>query len=195
MFPVGGVGVMLLAVAASGVLALVVFAVLRRRLGPRTAALAALLLWSLAAVAAITLLPAAGPPGIVPAEGRSETCSFDLGGPAPDGFWVLGGGQRLLNVLVFVPAGAFAVLLLARRPRLLWLTAPVALVLLALFSVGIELTQLEVARLDRACDVTDVVDNAAGGVLGGLLGGLLAPLVRPWTERDDADSPAPQSSR
>lgn len=184
MFPVGGVGVMLLAIAASGVVALVLFLLLRRRTGPRTAAVAALLLWSLAAVAALTLLPAAGPPGIVPAEGRSTTCSFDLGGPAPDGFWVLGGGQRLLNVLVFVPAGALAVLLLARRPRLLWLTAPAALVLLALFSVGIELTQLELARLDRACDVTDVVDNAAGGVVGGLLGGLLAPLVRPWTERD-----------
>lgn len=193
MFPVGGVGVMLLAIAASGVLALLVLLGLRGRCGPRTAAVAALLLWSLAAVAALTLLPASGPPGIVPAEGRSASCSFDLGGPAPDGFWILGGGQRLLNVLVFVPAGALAVLLLARWPRRAWLTAPLALVLLALFSVGIELTQLELARIDRACDVTDVVDNAAGAVLGGLLGALLAPLVRPWTER--GRDGAAQSSR
>lgn len=188
MFPVGGVGVMLLAIAASGVVALVVFLALRGRTGPRCAAVAALLLWSLAAVAALTLLPAAGPPGIVPAEGRSTTCSFDLGGPAPDGFWILGGGQRLLNVLVFVPAGALAVLLLARWPRRAFLTVPLALVLLALFSVGVELTQLGLARLDRACDVTDLVDNAAGAVLGGLVGGLLAPLVRPWTEREGQGS-------
>lgn len=183
MFPVGGVGVMLLAIAAAGVLSLAAFLVLRRRAGPRTAAVAALLLWSLAALLALTLLPAAGPPGIVPAQGRSSTCSFDLGGPAPDGFWVLTGGQRMLNVLALVPSGALAVLLVARWPRRAWLTAPLALLLLALVSVGIELTQLGLARLDRACDVTDVVDNTAGAVLGGLLGGLLAPLVRPWTER------------
>jgi hypothetical protein len=195
VFPVGGVGVMLLAIAASGVVALVVLLVLRPRTGPRTAVVCALLLWSLLAVAALTLLPAAGPPGVVPADGRSPTCSFDLGGPAPDGFWILSGGQRLLNVLVFVPAGALAVLLLARWPRRAWLTAPLALVLLALYSVGIELTQLELARLDRACDVTDVVDNATGAVLGGLLGALLAPLVRPWTERDAHGSRRPHGSR
>ena len=64
-----------------------------------------LFLWSLVVLGLITLLPANGAPGIVSAEGRLDHCSWDIGGPAPDGFWILAGGQRLLNTLVFVPAG------------------------------------------------------------------------------------------
>ena len=39
---------------------------------------------------------------------------------------------------------------------------PLGLVGLAAYSVVIELIQLELARIDRACDVTDVVDNVSG---------------------------------
>ena len=37
------------------------------------------------------------------------------------------------------------------------LLAPVGLAALAAYSLAIELTQLQLARLDRACDVTDLV--------------------------------------
>ena len=47
---------------------------------------------------------------IVPAAGRQTSCSWDIGGPAPDGFWIFPGGQRLLTTLVFGPSGALLVL-------------------------------------------------------------------------------------
>ncbi|NPC97126.1 VanZ family protein [Nocardioides sp. zg-DK7169] len=180
MFPVGGIEVMLLGVVLSGVLCLGVAALLRRRTGGLWAGAVAGLLWSLAVIACVTLLPADAAPGIVPAETRSDTCSWDVGGPAPDGFWIFSGGQRLLNTLVFVPAGALLVLALARWPRLMVLTVPVGLVALGAYSVAIEITQLELARLDRACDATDMVDNSTGALLGGVLGLGLALVLRPW---------------
>ena len=62
-------------------------------------------------------------PGIVPAEGRLTECSWDIGGPAPEGFWIFSGGQRLLNAVVFVPAGVLLVLVAARW-RSAWVTVP-----------------------------------------------------------------------
>ena len=38
-------------------------------------------------------------------------------------------------------------------------------------------------RIDRACDVTDVVDNVTGAVVGAALGVALALLLRPWRRR------------
>jgi glycopeptide antibiotics resistance protein len=131
----------------------------------------------------ITLLPATGAPGIVPAEGRLDDCSWDIGGPAPDGFWIVAGGQRLLNTVVFVPSGVLLVLVAARWPRSAWVSVPVGFALLAAYSVGIELTQLGLARLDRACDVTDMVDNVTGAAMGVLLGVPLALVLRPWRSR------------
>jgi glycopeptide antibiotics resistance protein len=57
---------------------------------------------------------------------------------------------------------------------------PLGLALLAAYSLGIEVTQLQVARIDRACDVTDIVDNVTGAVIGVVIGVLLLPLFRPW---------------
>ena len=182
VFPVGGVGVMLLLIAASGLVCGLLALLLQPRLGWVTALAVAGLLWSLAIIASITLIPANGAPGIVYAEGRSTTCSWDIGGPAPDGFWIFSGGQRLLNTVVFVPPGALLVLAAARW-RTAWVLVPAGLVLLAAYSVGIELTQLVLARLDRACDVTDVVDNVTGAVLGVAVGIVLAVLLRPWRHR------------
>jgi len=181
VFPVGGVEVMLLGSALSGAVCLVLALVLRRRLGLTAWTLAALL-WSLVVIAMITLIPASGAPGIVPAEGRLDTCSFDIGGPAPDGFWIFSGGQRLLNTVVFVPTGALLVLT-AVRWRSGWMTVPIGLALLAAYSAGIEWTQLELARIDRACDVTDIIDNVTGAVVGVLIGLVLAVVVRPWRRR------------
>jgi glycopeptide antibiotics resistance protein len=60
---------------------------------------------------------------------------------------------------------------------------PLGLAALAAYSLGIEETQLHVARIDRACDVTDLVDNVSGAVIGFLIGLALLPLARPWAAR------------
>jgi hypothetical protein len=182
MFPVGGVGVMLLLIAAAGVVSAALAALLARRFGWPWSALAGLLLWSLVVIAVLTLIPANGAPGIVSAESRLDHCSWDIGGPAPDGFWILPGGQRLLNAVVFVPSGLLLVLVAARW-RWAWLTVPVGLAGLAAYSTLIELTQLAAARIDRACDVTDIVDNVTGAAIGVLVGLTLLPVVRPWRYR------------
>ena len=40
--------------------------------------------------------------------------------------------------------------------------------------------QLQLARLDRACDVTDLVDNVLGAAIGCAVGVVLLPVLRPW---------------
>ena len=182
VFPIGGVGVMLLGAAASGLAFLLIAGGLRPRLGPVTAFSVAGLLWSLVVIGLVTLIPANGAPGVVYAEGRMTSCSWDIGGPAPQGFWIFQSGQRALNTALFVPAGALLVLAAARWRAARW-TVPVGLLLLAVYSAGIEFTQLELARIDRACDVTDVIDNVSGAVLGVLIGLVLALVFRPWRHR------------
>lgn len=171
---------MLLLVAIAAGAGLVLALALRPRVGAFAAFSIAGLLWTLAVIASITLIPANGAPGIVSAEGRLTTCSWDIGGPAPDGFWIFAGGQRMLNTVVFVPAGALLVLALARWPRLAVVGVPVGLALLAAYSLAIEYTQLALARIDRACDITDVIDNVTGAVLGVGAGIVLALALRPW---------------
>ena len=185
MVPFGGVEVMLLGAAVSGLAALVLALALKRGLGWVTAGAIAGLLWSLVVIALVTLVPADGAPGVVPAEGRMDSCSWDLGGPAPEGFWIFAGTQRLLNSLIFVPSGALLVVAAARW-RSAWVTVPLGLVALAAYSVAIEAAQLVLARIDRACDVTDVVDNVTGAGVGVLLGLVLAALLRPWRRRTRA---------
>lgn len=173
---------MLLGAAASGLLCLLVAGVLRPRLGPVTAFSIAGLAWSLVVIALVTLIPANGAPGIVYAEGRLTSCSWDIGGPAPEGFWIFESGQRALNTVLFVPSGALLVLAAARWRAARW-TVPLGLLLLATYSAGIELTQLELARIDRACDVTDIIDNVTGAVIGVGIGLGLAAVLRPWRYR------------
>jgi hypothetical protein len=173
---------MLAGAAVAAVACALLALVLRPRLGSLTGATLAGFVWSLVVIGLITLIPADGAPGIVPAEGRLETCSWDIGGPAPEGFWIFAGTQRLLNTVVFVPSGALLVLAAARW-RSAWLTVPVGLAGLAAYSVAIEVTQLELARIDRACDVTDVVDNVTGAAIGVAVGIVLALVLRPWRRR------------
>ena len=173
---------MLLGAAASGLLCLLLVGALRPRLGPVSSVAVAGLAWSLVVIALVTLIPANGAPGVVSAEGRLTTCSWDIGGPAPDGFWIFESGQRLLNTVLFVPSGALLVLAAARW-RSAWRLVPLGLVALAAYSAGIEKTQLELARIDRACDVTDVVDNVTGALLGVVIGVVLALALRPWRHR------------
>jgi glycopeptide antibiotics resistance protein len=60
---------------------------------------------------------------------------------------------------------------------------PLGFLLLVAYSLGVEETQLHVARIDRACDVTDIIDNVVGAGLGVLLGVLTLPVLRPWRAR------------
>ncbi len=160
----------------------VLAAVLQRRLGWLGAATWCGLAWWLVVIALVTLVPLYGIDLAVPAETRSDTCSLDYGGPAPEGFWIFSGGQRLLNTALFVPAGALLVLGAARW-RIGWVIAPLGLLGLVAYSLAIELVQLELARIDRACDVTDFVDNVIGAVIGFAVGLLLAAALRPWRSR------------
>jgi hypothetical protein len=140
------------------------------------------LVWSLVVIALVTLVPLYGIDLAVPAETRSDTCSLDYGGPAPDGFWVFSGGQRLLNTALFVPAGALLVVAVSRW-RVGWIAAPLGLIGLAAYSLALELLQLELARIDRACDVTDLVDNVVGAAIGFALGLVVSAVLRPWRRR------------
>lgn len=173
---------MLAGAAVSAVLCALLARALQRRLDGITAVAIAGFVWSVVVIGLITLIPANGAPGIVPAEGRLETCSWDIGGPAPEGFWIFSGGQRLLNTVVFVPSGALLVLAAARW-RSAWVTVPLGLGALAAYSAAIEKTQLELARIDRACDVTDIIDNVTGAVVGVGIGVVLAVVVRPFRRR------------
>jgi len=182
MTPVGGIEVMLLGAAASGVVFALFAVAMQRRLGAVTAWSIAGFWWSLVVIALVTLLPTETHVGVVPAEGRATSCSLDIGGPAPDGFWIFAGGQRLLNTLLFVPSGALLVLG-ATRWRIGWVLVPLGLMGLAAYSALIEFTQLALARLDRACDVTDLIDNVSGAILGVALGLVLMLVLRPWRHR------------
>ncbi len=173
---------MVVGALASGVCFAVLASVLQRRLGWVVAGAWCGLAWWLVVIALVTLVPLYGIDLAVPAETRSDTCSLDYGGPAPEGFWIFSGGQRLLNTALFVPAGALLVLAAARW-RVGWLIAPLGLLGLAAYSLAIELVQLEVARIDRACDITDFVDNVTGAVIGFAAGLLLAAALRPWQAR------------
>jgi uncharacterized membrane protein YvlD (DUF360 family) len=183
VFPVGGIGVMLLGAAVAllpcGALAFL----LSRRTGWMHAVAVSGFVWSLAVIALVTLIPPYGAPGVVPAESRLPFCSRDIGGPAPEGFAMFGNDQRLLNTLLFVPSGVLLVVAAMRRPASSLLTVPLGLVFLAVCSGAIELIQFELARIDRACDLTDFVDNVTGAIIGSLIGLALALVLRPWRHR------------
>ena len=76
-----------------------------------------------------------------------------------------------------------SVLAAMRRPALAILLVPLGLGFLAVYSGAIELVQFELARIDRACDLTDFVDNVTGALLGALIGLALALVLRPWRHR------------
>jgi hypothetical protein len=182
MFPIGGTGWMLLLAAVAGLCCAAVGLAVGSRMGARAGLAWTGLLWSLCVIGIVTLIPAQDGIGIVPASQHQTSCSWDIGGPSPNGFWIFGGGQQLLNTLLFVPAGCFLVLAFARW-RAGWVLIPLGLVALAALSLGVEEIQLHVARIDRACDVTDIIDNVSGAGFGVLLGLFLLPVLRPWRAR------------
>lgn len=169
------------AILTGGFFALVALA-LRRWLGWVTALAIAGFGWSVVVIALVTLIPLTAIDLQLPAHARTDECSMDYGGPAPEGFWIFSGTQRTLNTALFVPAGALLVLAAARW-RSAWVVVPAGLMCLVAYSVAIEVAQLELARISRACDVTDVVDNVTGAVIGAALGLFLAVAFRPWRGR------------
>jgi hypothetical protein len=179
MFSIGGTSWMLLLAAATGLLCLVIALAVGQRMGPLAGLAWGGLLWSLTVIGIVTLIPAQNGLGYIPADQHATSCSWDIGGPSPDGFWIFGGGQQLLNTLLFVPSGICLVVAFARW-RAGWVLIPLGLVALAALSLGIEETQLHVARIDRACDVTDIIDNVTGAAIGVGIGLLLLPILRPW---------------
>ncbi|HSF36573.1 MAG TPA: VanZ family protein [Nocardioides sp.] len=192
MVSIGGTGVMVLGALAAALVAALLAAALRRPVGTASAVSITGLLWSLVAIALVTLVPTRADIGVVPAESRSEACSWDYGGPSGAAFEVLGFDQRTLNALLFVPAGLFLVLAVGRW----WsgvVLAPIGLLALAAYSLAIEFTQLQLARLDRACDVTDMVDNILGAGIGFAMGLVLLPVVRPWRGRRPQRPPASEA--
>jgi hypothetical protein len=182
MVPIGGTSWMLLLAAVAGCVCLVVALAVGRRMGPVAGAAWGGLLWSLVVIGLVTLLPPVNHPGIVPASQHQTSCSWDIGGPSPGGFWIFGGGQQLLNALLFVPAGLLMTVAFSRW-RAGRVLVPIGFLLLAAYSLGIEEIQLHVARIDRACDVTDIIDNVAGAGIGVLIGLFLLPALRPWRGR------------
>ncbi len=176
---IGGTESMVAGALVAGLLCGAAATVLQRQIGWLSAVAWCGLAWWLVVIGLVTLVPLSGIDLGIPAEARSDTCSLDYGGPAPEGFWIFSGTQRLLNTALFVPAGALLVIAAARW-RIGWVVAPLGLLLLGGYSLAIELTQLEVARIDRACDVTDLVDNVTGAAIGFAIGLLLTPLLRPW---------------
>jgi glycopeptide antibiotics resistance protein len=183
VFPVGGVGVMLLGAAVALLPCGALAVLLAQRFGWLHAIAVSGFVWTLAVIALVTLIPPYGAPGVVLAESRLPFCSREIGGPAPEGFGIFGNDQRLLNTALFVPSGVLLVVAAMRRPALAVLVVPLGLLFLAFYSGAIELVQFELARIDRACDLTDFVDNVTGAVLGALLGLPLALALRPWRHR------------
>lgn len=177
-----GTGAMVLGAALSGAALMLLALALQGRLGWLSALSIAGLGWAVVVIGLVTLVPLDAIDLEIPAEARQQTCSTDYGGPAPDGFWIFSGTQRTLNTVLFVPAGALLVLATARW-KAAFVLVPLGLAALAAYSVGIELTQLALARIGRQCDVTDVVDNVTGAGTGVIIGVLLAGIVQPWRRR------------
>lgn len=97
--------------------------------------------------------------------GRSYRSGCSLALPADVLSW--SDDQRMLNLLLFVPLGLFAVLAGANSRQRIF--APIVLIGL---SAAIELLQ-STAFVSRSCDATDLLDNGIGGIVGASLAALV----------------------
>jgi hypothetical protein len=130
------------------------------------------LLLSLGVILSGTLSPLAGVEAV--GDGTARSCDLTRTWLASESE-VVNGPDVALNVMLFVPVG-FAL----GTSRLSWRTALV-LVLAIAIPFAIELTQLLVASLHRACQSGDIVDNLAGlsvGFIAGAVAALLVPPIR-----------------
>ena len=173
---------MVLGALAAAVVAALLATALRPRLGTASAVSVAGLLWSLVAIALVTLVPTRPDVGIVP--GRAPQRGVLVGLRRPVGRGVRGPRVRPADPQrAALRAGRVFLVLAVGRWRAGLVLAPVGLVALAAYSLAIELTQLQLARIDRACDVTDMVDNVAGAGIGFAIGLSCSRSLRPWRGR------------
>ncbi|MDY7102945.1 MAG: VanZ family protein [Actinomycetota bacterium] len=154
---------LVLAVAVAAALGVVpVYLRLRGDRGRARAAMAAVATWCYVVTVAVALAPSTS-------EGAGSSCVFtgagDLLGWRHD-------DQRLLNVLLYVPLGALAMLVPATRVHR-W----IALAAVASTPPILELVQLTPA-VGRSCDAADVVDNWLGAALGVGLGAAVLLVAR-----------------
>jgi hypothetical protein len=129
-------------------------------------------LLSAAAIATLTLPPAPGAPVLGPAAATLRACAGSLVDPGSlrTAFdFAAGRGERVGNIVMFVPLAFFAALA-SRRPVLAGAVAAAAPVL-------IELTQA-MTGAGRTCYGYDWVDNATGALLGALGAAVLLALLR-----------------
>jgi glycopeptide antibiotics resistance protein len=94
------------------------------------------------------------------------SCDFSRIGLAPLGE-LLEFNEMSLNVLLFAPLGASIAFIPRLRLKVVVLIAAIAL------PFAIEITQMLLLVLDRACESADVVDNLTGLAIG-LVGGVVA---------------------
>jgi hypothetical protein len=144
-------GLALALLAVVPVIGLVIALAMRRSGRVTRLVWGALAAWT-AAILVVTLTPGrvSYHPGV---------CAFFWSGTARD----LGSTDaKVLNILMFVPLGLLAALLVRRS----WLPLAAALLL----SPAIELVQREYPSIRRACDLVDVVDNVGGAIAGAAVG-------------------------
>ena len=120
-------------------------------------ALGATLVFSVLLIASVTLTPGGNAPRL------AGSCDLSRIGPPPlpD---ILKISEVSLNVLLFVPLGCGLGLLPRSRRKVVLLVAAMVM------PVAIELFQLALPALDRACQSADVSDNLTGLLVGLVLG-------------------------
>jgi hypothetical protein len=159
----------IIAVALAGALG----ARLGRRLGaPRR--VGALLIFALGLIASATLTPSHealryGAPG-------SGTCDLSRVGLAPLSE-VLALHDAGFNVLLYLPLGVAVGLLPWRRSSAGWWLVALGL------APAVELAQLVVTPLDRACQSSDMIDNLTGLVIGAVAATVARSLRMPRPPR------------
>jgi hypothetical protein len=90
--------------------------------------------------------------------------------------------DTILNIMLFIPLGGILAAVPGRRRKATLVAGA------ALMPILIELTQLVVRPLDRACQSADVVDNLMGLLIGFCIGAIAAGLTA-WAWSSD---PAPK---
>src|SRR4051794_26841225 len=102
------------------------------------------------------------------------TCDLSRFGPPTLGD-ILQLKDPAFNILLYVPLGAAVALLRGGRPR------RTLLLIAILMPAAIELTQLEVRPLGRACQGSDIFDNLTGLFVGLIAGWAIGRAWRAWS--------------
>lgn len=148
----------------------------RRRATPRIAAV--MIVPFVIVILVITLMPSRveqAAPGAV--YGVLDWIQLDLGAR----WFTFEAAERAANVLLFVPVGILAYLIL---PRVLW---PLALLIGGVLSVAVEVAQAAFLQ-ERYATLSDVAANVLGTTLGVLLA-VLCTLILAWPRaRLDAEA-------